>query len=560
MPYLNKFLKSNPDDATLIQVRDRYGVGSILRLQDYPATRDLAEPLLGKLSEAARRHATARADRPVHRRPDQDARGAGIRRRAAPRGRAVRGPAALAGVVKKPASSAEDRALLVRNMGRLDRPAVPALIAALDAPDPRLAADAAEALGRIGDPRAVPALTALAAVPGPPAPPRPAHAARRAVERITGAAFRARSRSRPRGCSRTRPGATSIHAVRFPGDPVAVWAWDPAAQAPAPKSMARAEAESYFGLKLARAALAIDPSDRPAQVVLLGLALEDAIDGGSRQVPGGRHVGHVRRGRWPPARLVLGDVLRDGDRRPRSALAAVAATALGRVADAKTLAARGPITRWSTRSRPPTGGSGSPPRGRSWRSTPDARSPGRAGSCRCSPSSSRPSPRPAPWSSTATPPRGSQLAGYLNALGYDPVLAPTGDEGFRVAADSADVELILVDHHMILGDWRLHDTLANLAADARTAGLPVYVVGPLAREVDLNALLTERFPGVRFLVTPTDRKTLAEQLAIAGRPPMPPRPRSAAGYAREAAALLAADRRPPGQPVRARPGGGSSRR
>ena len=35
VPYLNQFLKSNPDDATLMRVRDRYGVGSILRLQDY---------------------------------------------------------------------------------------------------------------------------------------------------------------------------------------------------------------------------------------------------------------------------------------------------------------------------------------------------------------------------------------------------------------------------------------------------------------------------------------------------------------------------------------------
>src|SRR5205823_3218152 len=80
--------------------------------------------------------------------------------------------------------------------------------------------------------------------------------------------------------------------------------------------------------------------------------------------------------------------------------------------------------------------------------------------------------------------RGNLLCGHLKALGYEPVLATTGDEGFRVAADSADVELILIDLHMIEGDWRLHDTLANLKADARTAGIPIYVVGPLGRQVD----------------------------------------------------------------------------
>ena len=76
--------------------------------------------------------------------------------------------------------------------------------------------------------------------------------------------------------------------------------------------------------------------------------------------------------------------------------------------------------------------------------------------------------------------------GHLKALGYEPVLTTTGDEGFKAASDSADIELVLLDHHMIGGDWRLHDTISNLRADARTAGLPIYVVGPLAREADLS--------------------------------------------------------------------------
>src|SRR4051794_40322925 len=38
VPYLQKFLQSKPDDASLLQVRDRYGARSILRLQDDPST------------------------------------------------------------------------------------------------------------------------------------------------------------------------------------------------------------------------------------------------------------------------------------------------------------------------------------------------------------------------------------------------------------------------------------------------------------------------------------------------------------------------------------------
>ncbi len=80
VPYLDKFQKSRPDDATLVAVRDRYGAGSFLRLDDDPSTRPFARPLSDAL--AAGRAAVrdpARPHRAVHRRPDADARGAGLR-------------------------------------------------------------------------------------------------------------------------------------------------------------------------------------------------------------------------------------------------------------------------------------------------------------------------------------------------------------------------------------------------------------------------------------------------------------------------------------------------
>ena len=133
---------------------------------------------------------------------------------------------ALVQALGNPGLAADDRAAIVRNMGRLDRSAVPALIAALDSPDPRLAADVADVLGRIGDPRAIPHLTFLAAR-GEPAVSRP----RRRPPRdrapdgppVRGAAQVARSGS----CS-TRRGSITVHAVNFPGDSVLIWAWDEA--------------------------------------------------------------------------------------------------------------------------------------------------------------------------------------------------------------------------------------------------------------------------------------------------------------------------------------------
>jgi CheY-like chemotaxis protein len=234
---------------------------------------------------------------------------------------------------------------------------------------------------------------------------------------------------------------------------------------------------------------------------------------------------------------VLGDVLRTAIADGKTDLAAVAATALGRVTDANALAADGTVNPLvETLSAP-----GRRARFAAARALValDPRRPF-AGSSRVVPVLAQflaggPVPRAVVIDGNLA--RGNMLAAQLRALGFDPVVAQTGAEGFRAASESADVELVLIDIHLTQGNWRLHDTLANLRADARTAGLPVYVVGPLARQADL-ASLEERFPGVRFLVTSTDPKTLDQQLGVAGRP-QPLSSEERAGYAREAAALLA---------------------
>ena len=100
------------------------------------------------------------------------------------------------------------------------------------------------------------------------------------------------------------------------------------------------------------------------------------------------------------------------------------------------------------------------------------------------------------------PDRGSLLVGYLKGLGYDAQLASTGELGFRMAAESADVELIAIDPNLVQGHWRLTDTLANLRTDPQTAGIPRFLYGPLALHDKLTPILGS-FPGVRMLVTPS---------------------------------------------------------
>jgi CheY-like chemotaxis protein len=546
VPYLNKFIQAKPDDATLIKLRDQYGARSLLRLQDHAATRPLVEPMTAMLAAATRRNAT---------RPDRLARFIGDLTKsreeqdyALERLREA-GPfavPALAAELEKPSTSGEARAVIASAMGRLDLSAVPALITVLDSVSsrPRLAADAATALGRIGDTRAVPALTAVAAAPGTPAGAR--DEARSAIAAITGLPYE----GQPLSPVRRLVGEARryhTHAIRFPGDPVVLWVWDEAAQAPAPQTVSRSEAEGAIGLKLARAALAIDPADRAAQSVALSLALEKAAERvGFANFPA-NDPSNVFSAAVAAGPAVLGDVLRQAIADGKPDLAAITATALGKVTDASALAIDGHF-------HPLVEALSAP--GRRTRFAA-ARALVALDPRRPFAGSSQVVPVLAQFVTAQGPPRavvidgntnrGGQLCGHLKSLGYEPYLATTGPEGFKAAAGSADIELILVDIHMIAGDWRLHDTLSNLKADARTAGIPVHVVGPLTRETDLLSL-NHRFPGVKLIVTPTSPELLDRQLAIAGRPSaLTPQERTA--YAREAAALLAQIASRPNSPL-----------
>src|ERR1017187_2540150 len=58
LPFLDKFVKSQPDDVTLIAIRNRYGLGSILLLSDDASTRPFAKPLSEAMISAARKYVT----------------------------------------------------------------------------------------------------------------------------------------------------------------------------------------------------------------------------------------------------------------------------------------------------------------------------------------------------------------------------------------------------------------------------------------------------------------------------------------------------------------------
>lgn len=531
LPYIDKFLKGKPDDATLITIRNRYGPGSILRLSDDAATRPFAQPLAEAMVAAARKYAS-RPERIVRfvteltGTPDEQ-------------GYAVRhlreaGPDAVPFLVEalsRPDLSADDRRHIVSNMGRLDRSVIPPLAAVLDSADSSLAADAAKALGMIGDKEAIPLLTISAG--SIETDPAVRIAAQEAIARLTGHPFDAQART-PTQVLSDAAWRCHRHSVEFTNDPTIVWTWDNARKAPVAQQMPGTEANGTLGLHLAKEALRLDPTNREAQVVQVSLSLEKAI----------RRVGFASFPADDPETFaaakatgpsILSQVLKAAIANNKDDLAAAAATALGQVTDRAALSVTG-------RPHPLVDALYAPGRRTQFAAARAlvslAPTQPFAGSSRIVPVLARFVDNQARSRAVvidANPTRGSQLAGMLISLGYDSELELSGAKGFIAATETSDVELILISIDLFGSGWNLNDTLANLEADSRTAALPVFIYGPLnVRYTRPN--LDHDYPRIKFLVQPTDAATLQRQL---NGLPSPLTEAERTTYGREAAVLLA---------------------
>ncbi|AMV35869.1 hypothetical protein [Planctomyces sp. SH-PL62] len=511
VPYLETFSQAEVDDATLLKLRDKYGPGSFLRLDDDPATKPFAKPLTDKLNAAARRM-TADPERIrgyipalLASKEEQDYAVARLRES---------GPFAVPAIVaeiKKYGPTAPERGRLIHNAGRLDTSSVPAWIAALDSPDPLLAADVAGILGDLADSRAVPFLTFPAAWADSPIPVKTAAAL--AIEKLTGKPFANQPRS-PVNTLDDAAESLARHQYEMPGERVLLWRWDEAQGLPAPVVARQVDVEGIFGGKLAGQALQLEPANRRAQVVQLGFLLERAIDKvGFANFPAQDQETYAEALAAGPE--VLADLLRGAIATSRVNLAAVTAEALGKVADPSLPSRDG-------RPHPLVEALSAPGRRlqlAAARAIVDL-SPTRAfpGSSRVVPTLARfllNQSRPRAVVIDGNPARGAQVAGALRGLGYEANVETSGERGFQSATESADVEMILTAHDHASGSWDLLDILSILRSDARTSPLPLFVYGPS----DLEARrpnLARNYPGVKFVVYTATPEDLERQ--IGGRP------------------------------------------
>lgn len=174
----------------------------------------------------------------------------------------------------------DERRTLLDAMVRLSPETIPALVAALDSPDAAIQADMIDVLRRRGAIEATPNLWYLAG-----SPDVLPSVQRRAKETLAAFLDKPIDQLPPARVMLTREAERYYrHEVTF-ADPksIVIWHWDEATKTvvaglPGEKTVGRSKAELHYGLYFARKALAIDPKYEPAQVVLLSLSLEKAME------------------------------------------------------------------------------------------------------------------------------------------------------------------------------------------------------------------------------------------------------------------------------------------
>ncbi|MEZ6043374.1 MAG: hypothetical protein R3C20_22985 [Planctomycetaceae bacterium] len=103
------------------------------------------------------------------------------------------------------------------------------------------------------------------------------------------------------------------------------------------------------------------------------------------------------------------------------------------------------------------------------------------------------------------------LAARLEDAGYATQVSRTGADGFTLASEQLNCELILVSSNCI--EWDLSPTIANLRADIRTQNCPIIVYGPSRARASVRRLI-ERYEGVWFMDEPFGNLTREESARL----------------------------------------------
>lgn len=508
-PYLDQLLKANPDQETLLKLRDEHGPAAFLSLANNKALQPESVTLLNQMEAAFRAFATdpARINGLIN-----DLSGTPTDRNIAIIQLKSAG-SIVAPPILKQLSQSEDPTRndeLAFALSQLGKPVVEPLIAALRAPENRIRKIAAEVLGDIADPSA--ALYLWNPAFSESQEQSVQIAARQALSKILG--------KDPRNVYElNRHEAQQIlknAALQFYKNHVdaaeqqKIWVWDSTQQTVVQKELASQEVGLIEGLRLAKEALEMSPDKQDVQTLYLAmvLALEAYQVGWNHPLPEGpgtafnlallsgpKAVSQVlslamKQGHTPSALAALKALGQIGSRnllyekldQHSSVIAALnypdrrvqfaAATTIMQLDPANTFPGATRVIAILTRA---LGGAG----------------------------------KQSAIVVDSSIPRGQTMAGLFNELGYETEYTQTGMAGFKDATQRMDVEFIALEHNIMR--WGLSQTIANLRADSRTANIPIIIYGPLRLKNKIE-YVTRHYPLVQYVVESENTEDIATQV------------------------------------------------
>jgi hypothetical protein len=271
--FLKGFLSQNPSDAELLEIEAQDGMASFLRLLSIEQLRPQAKPLVDRVSSVVRKY---RGDPERLRKfianlsaPSEEEQAYALRELR------LAGPVAVPYLVEALRGSVgePDHPRILQALHRMDRDAVPPLLAALDINDATLQFEIIDLLQQRAETAAVPFLWF------PSASPKQAETVRRkAIQALAFLLGMEADRLPAAKVALTREAERYYrHQVALADSKaVPVWQWNGKVLAAQP--MPATQAEEYYGLRFAGQAIDLDPNFEPAQVLFLSLALEKGFE------------------------------------------------------------------------------------------------------------------------------------------------------------------------------------------------------------------------------------------------------------------------------------------
>lgn len=497
--YLKALMAANPDDATVLKMRDKHGPAVFLTLANDRRYQPQSLQLLKKMNDAFRNFAfdPARIDGLI----------ANLGGNARDRQLAIlqlreTGAVAVPRMLEVIATtqSPKERETMIFALTRMGEGTIPALLGALESPVENIRAVAVETIGWVGDRKTVAWLWYPAF--GPDETLAVQQSAQQSIARILRGDSRKITEISAFGAVKELSGIAREH-FRFEYEwkldddgQVVLWSWDRQANRLNAWKVSEQTASLIVGSRFARQAMRMAPeqSDLQAMYLALRLAFETHAAGWDKPVPSGPGTAHNLALRAGPD-LSL-EVLSQSLKNPNPAAALAALNILAQIGSRNDLKAN------AGQSSPILAALNYPDFRVQFAAAStilqfDPEGPFR-NSSQVVAILSRAINDTGSRAALAIDPnseRSVTTAAWLTQMGYEPDAATTGQDGFRMASSRGDVALIAI--HAACIRWGLTQTIANLRADARTAGIPIIVYGPESIQTTVERI-AERYPMIGY--------------------------------------------------------------